>query len=94
LLEDWKTQNQKFGQVGNNISRRTFYEMGLDFIGPIKPTGKLIGNKYILVIINYATNWVKAKAKALRTNIVVVITKFLYEYILTKFECPLTIITY
>ncbi len=30
------------------------------------------------------------KAKALRTNIVVVASKFLYECILTIFGCPLT----
>jgi hypothetical protein len=44
-----------------------------------------------LVAIDYATNWVEAKA--LKTNIVVVITKSLYEYILTRFGYPLTIIT-
>jgi len=49
-----------------------------------------MGNKYILLIIDYATKWVKEKA--LRTNIAVVRAKFLYEYILTKFGCPLTIV--
>jgi hypothetical protein len=64
---------------------------GLDFIGPIKPTRRLTRKKYILVVTNYATKWVEAKT--LRINIVIVIAKFLYEYILTKFGCPLTIIT-
>jgi hypothetical protein len=63
---------------------------GLDFIGPIKLTGRLTKNKYILVAIDYTTKWVEAKA--LRTNIIVVIAKFLYEYTLTIFGCPLTII--
>jgi hypothetical protein len=40
---------------------------------------------------DYATKWVEANA--LRTNIVVVIAKFMYEYILTRFGCPLTIVT-
>ncbi len=32
------------------------------------------------------------ETKALRTNIVVIITKFMFECILTKFGCPLTIV--
>jgi hypothetical protein len=64
---------------------------GLYFIGPIKPIGRLARNKYILVAIDYATKWVKAKA--LKTNIVIVTTRFMYEYILIIFGCPLTIVT-
>jgi hypothetical protein len=41
--------------------------------------------------INYLMKWVEAWA--LRTNIVVVTTKFLYEHIPTIFGCPLTIVT-
>ncbi len=37
---------------------------------------------------DYATKWVETQT--LRTNTVM----FLYEYILTKFGCPLTIMTY
>jgi chloramphenicol 3-O-phosphotransferase len=70
--------------------KEPFMKWGLDFIGLIKPTRRLKGNRYILVAINYATKWVEAKA--LRTNNVVVITRFLYEYNLTKFGCPLTIV--
>jgi len=50
---------------------------GPNFIGPIKPTGRLLRNKYILVTIDYATKWVEAKA--LKTNIAIVTAKFLYS---------------
>ncbi len=56
---------------------------GLDFVGPIKPTRRLTCNNCILITTYYATKWVKVKA--LKTNTIVVTTKFLYEYILTRF---------
>jgi len=43
-------------------------------MGPIKPVGKLTWNLYYMVITNYTTKWVEAKA--LKTNIVIVIAKF------------------
>ncbi len=85
-LEDKKSSNQ----VGNDTSRGTFYEIGFRFINPIKPTGRLIRNKYILVATNYVTKWVETKA--FKTNIAIVIARFIYKYILTIFGCPLTIV--
>ncbi len=72
------------------LPKEPFMKWGLDFISPTKPEGRLIRNKYILVTTNYVTTWVEAKA--FRTNTKVVITRFLYEYIMTKFGCPLTIV--
>jgi hypothetical protein len=63
---------------------------GLYFVGPIKLARRYIMNKYILVTIDYATKWVEAKA--LRINPTTITTKKLYECILIKFGCPLTII--
>jgi hypothetical protein len=54
---------------------------GINFIGRIKLARILIENKYILVTTNYAIKWLEAKA--LITNIVIVIVRFMYEYILT-----------
>jgi hypothetical protein len=43
----------------------------------------------ILIATYYSTKWVEAKA--LKINTIVVIANFLYECILTRFSCPLTI---
>jgi hypothetical protein len=63
---------------------------GLDFVGSIKLAHRYAGNKYILVATYYATKWVEARA--LKINIITVIVKFMYECILTRFGCPLTIV--
>ncbi len=63
---------------------------GFDFVGSIKPTRRYTRNKYIFVATNYATKWVEAKALRINTN--AIIANFLYECILTKLGCPLTIV--
>jgi hypothetical protein len=68
-----------------------FMKWGLDFIKPIKPMGMYIRNKYILVVTNYATKWVEVRA--LHSNIAMVTTKFLYECILSRFGCPLILVS-
>jgi hypothetical protein len=62
-----------------------------DFVGPIKPRRRYIRNKYIFVTIDYTTKWVEVRA--LRISIATITTKILYDYILTKFGCPLIIVT-
>jgi hypothetical protein len=66
--------------------------MGSRFYRSNQTIRKINEKKYILVAIDYATMWVEANA--FKTNITVIIVKFLYEYILTRFGCPLTIVTY
>jgi len=81
---------QSLAKLVISLPKEPFMKWGLDFVGLIKPTCRDIGNKYIFIAIDYATKWVEARA--LRINIAIIITKFLYECILTKFGCPLTVI--
>jgi hypothetical protein len=64
-----------------------FMKWGLDFIGPIKLVSHSHGNKYILVVANYVTKWVEAKA--LKTNTVAVMVQF----ILIRFGYPFTLVS-
>ncbi len=81
---------QSLTKLVTSFPNEPFMKWGLDFLGPIKPTWKYTRNKYIFVAIDYATKWVEVRT--LRTNITAIITKILYECILTKFGCPLTIV--
>jgi hypothetical protein len=64
---------------------------GLDFVGFTKLARWFTNNTHIFVVTNYVTKLVEAKA--LMKNIVVVIINFSYDYILTRFGCPLTLVT-
>jgi hypothetical protein len=82
---------QSLAKLVTSLPKEPFMKWGFYFVGPIKPKERYTLNKYILVATNYATKWVKTRT--LKINIVAITTNFLYECILTKFGCPLTIVT-
>jgi hypothetical protein len=63
------------------LLEKPFQKWGLDFIGPIKLTSHYLGNRYILVAIDYVIKWVEARTMC--TNIIIITIKFLYDCILT-----------
>jgi hypothetical protein len=82
---------QSLVKMVTSFPKEPLMKWGLDFLGLIKLTWKYIGNKYIMVATNYAIKWVEARA--LKINTTTIIAKKLYECILTRFECPLIIVT-
>jgi hypothetical protein len=63
---------------------------GLDYVGPIKPVARYIGNQYIIIAIDYTTKWVEAKP--LHDNTTRSITNFFYKNIITQFGCPMHLV--
>ena len=70
-------------------SWQPFEKWGIDFIGPISPTSNL--NRYIISATDYAAKWGEAKAFVYTDALSTV--KFLYENVITRFGCPLQIIS-
>jgi hypothetical protein len=75
-------------KVSPKFSKATIYEMIM--WGQLSQLIDNIGNKFILITINYSTKWVETRA--LKTNTTTTTNVFLYECILIKFGCPLTIV--
>jgi hypothetical protein len=82
---------QSLAKLVTNLQEEPFMKWGLDFVGPIKLVSRHIGNKYIFITTYYATKWMEGRT--LKAIIAIIIAKFLYGCILTKFKYPLTIVT-
>jgi hypothetical protein len=74
-----------------SLPEEPFMKWGVDFMRLIKLVRRYTRNKYIVLAIDYAIKCVEAKT--LRNNTIGVIAKKLYECILTRFGCPLIIVT-
>jgi hypothetical protein len=70
--------------------KEPFMKWGLDFVGPIKPARRY--REQIHIGGHKLCNQMGGGQNILRTKTTIVITKFLYECIFTRFGCPLTIV--
>ncbi len=90
VLGDMKLDLQYYGQIGNDTIIKPIHETGVGFCGSNQVMGQFTSNKFILVSMDHKTK--RVEARALWTNTVVITIKFLYECILTIFECTLTLV--
>ncbi|XP_074342649.1 uncharacterized protein LOC141680280 [Apium graveolens] len=71
------------------LSPIPFDTWGVDIMGPFSPTKGNI--RFLLVVVDYMTKWVEAKAVAHTTS--TVCQKKFHEHILTRFRIPCVLIT-
>ena len=63
----------------------------IDFIGPFPIPTKRTGARYIITSVEYVTKW--EEAKPVDTCSSEIAAKFIYENIITRFGCPITLIS-
>ena len=73
------------------MGARAFAKWGIDFVGPIKPPAYQTHAQYIIVATDYLTKWVEAKATV--KNDARTTTKFLYEFVFTRYGLPIEIVS-
>jgi hypothetical protein len=44
------------------LTLQAFEKLAIDFVGPINPPGKRTGVRYIIIMTEYLTRWVEARA--------------------------------
>ena len=67
------------------MALQPFEKWEIDFVGPIQPQGKTRA-RYIITATKYLTQW--AEVQPMRDCTRMVAAKFLFEHVLTRFECP------
>ena len=68
----------------------TFEIWAIDFIGPFPIREKRIGARYIIIVVEYVTKW--EEVEPVDTCSSEIAAKFIYENIITRFGCPITLI--
>ena len=69
----------------------TFEIWAIDFIIPFSAPAKKLGARYIITAVEYVTKW--AEEEPAKTYSSEIAAKFIYENIITRFSCPLTLIS-
>ena len=69
----------------------TFKIWAIDLIGPFPIPGRRSGARYIITAVEYVTKWVEAEP--VETCSSEVAANFIYENIITRFGCSLTLIS-
>ena len=70
---------------------RALAKWGIDFVGLIDPPAHQTHVQYIIVVMDYVTKCIEAKAT--QKNDAHTTTKFLYEYIFTRYGLPIEIVS-
>ena len=68
------------------VTLQSFDKWSVDFLGPINPPGKRTSAWYIIIAIDYLKRWAKATPVVDYTTTMT--TRFLFDNIMTRFECP------
>ena len=68
------------------VTLQAFDKWAIDFVGPINPSGKRTGARYIITVTDYLTRW--AEAKPVKDCSSDIAAQFIFENIVTRFGCP------
>ena len=62
-VNDWANQwNMQGCLTSRCYPLEAFQKWGLAFVGPFKPLAMRTDNRYVIVVTDYCTKWVEAKA--------------------------------
>ena len=68
------------------MTLQAFEKWAIDFVGPINPPRKNIGERYIITVIEYLTRWVEARV--VKDCSATTTAHFIFDDIITRFGCP------